>query len=294
MLSSIVLLLLFAAGAMLANPVRLLITGDMTEGVVVGMNSDIPSRPGSGEDGLQSPLVEFVTPSGERVRVSGRAYSALPSAAVGDAVTVAYSPSQPRDAQLLLLTEFGPAGFMLGFTGFVLLVWISCILISKDSALDDPLHLLPAVISRFRLSPFRFPMLFLLSTVLLTGVPATYGITKHALDLRSNGITAVGHVIGFKWESSRLNDGSTASGEFPMIAYRDRSGTKYTIRSSTFKWLSGLKTGDVVEVIYPAHHPGKGILNTWVELWLAPLLLGLMMLAFLVLFRLVLLRRIPG
>lgn len=78
-----------------------------------------------------------------------------------------------------------------------------------------------------------------------------------------------------------------------MISYEDASGTAYTIRSSAVTWLSGLKTGDVVEVIYPTRRPGEGILNTWGELYPPPLFFGLMRLAFLVLFVLVLNGTIP-
>jgi len=117
---------------------------------------------------------------------------------------------------------------------------------------------------------------------------ATYVLSKQALDLRSNGIKAVGHVIGTQRERSRLSDGSTASAVFPMIAYKDASGTAYTIRRSTARPLSRLKTGDAVEVIYLARHPDKGIVNAWDELYLVPLFFGSMTLAFLVWFRLVL------
>jgi Protein of unknown function (DUF3592) len=241
-----------------------------------------------GEGALQSPLVEFVTSTGERVRVSGRLYSASPSARVGDAVTVAYSRSNPRNAQLLLLKEFplGPAGFVLGLTGFVLLIWIGCILIDPAYP-GDPFHLLPAVISHFRLTP-RFALFSVLSLCIPACGLGTYVFSRQALDLRSNGIKAVGHVIGFERENSRLNDGSTASGVFPMIAYKDASGTAHTIRRSTAWPLSRLKTGDLVEVIYLARHPDKGIVDTWDDLYLVPLILGSFTLAFLVWFRLVL------
>ncbi|MFA5816166.1 MAG: DUF3592 domain-containing protein [Bacteroidales bacterium] len=165
MMSAIVFLLLFVAGLILKNPIRLLITGKRAEGVVVGMDttSRFSNSPGAGP--LQSPMVEFITSTGKRVRVSGRTYTALPSTRVGETVTIAYSQSNPRDAQILSWKEFPfrPAGFVLGFTAFVLLVWISYILLSKNPANGDPFHLLPAVIARFRLNPFRFPVLFLLS-----------------------------------------------------------------------------------------------------------------------------------
>jgi hypothetical protein len=183
MLSAIVLLLLFAAGAILQNPVRLLITGKKAEGVVVAM----AMSPGSsGQDSLQAPIFEFVTSTGERVRVSGRTYAASPSARMGDTVTVAYDPSHPLDAQLLLLKELGIVGFILGFIVLIILMWISGILISGDSTLDDPFHLLPAVISHFRLNPVRFPVIFLLSVVIPACGIGTYVLSQKAFDLRSN------------------------------------------------------------------------------------------------------------
>lgn len=141
--SGVVLLLLFAVGAILKNPVRLLITGERTEGIVVGM-----AKSGS----LQAPIFEFVTSTGERVSAEGRSYSAWNSARVGDTFTVAYDPSHPKNAQLLSLGQFplGIAGILLGFAAFIILIWISRIL-AGDSTFDDPLHLLPAVISHFRL-----------------------------------------------------------------------------------------------------------------------------------------------
>lgn len=170
------------------------------------------------------------------------------------------------------------------------MIWISSILISNDATLDDPFHVLTRLIALFRLNPVRFPLLFLLSVVIPSCGVAAYVLAKHALDLHSNGIRVVGHVLGYQGENSRLHDGSMASGVFPMIAFKDATGTEYTIRGSTARPLSRLKTGDVVEIIYLAHHPQEGILNTWYELYLVPLFFGLMTLAFLALLCLVLCR----
>jgi len=285
-LSAFVLLLLFVLGLILQNPVRLLITGKRAEGVVVGMDTSARSSESSENNPLKSPVVEFSTSTGERIRVSGRSYSASPSVRVGDVVTVAYSRSNHRNAQLLLLKDFPliPAGFVLGFIVVILLMWISGILLSGDSKMDDPFHLLPAVISHFRLNPFRFPALFVLSFAVPVCGLGTYLTYMHAHDLRSNGIKAVGHVIGLEKDSSTLSDGSTASGVFPMITFKDASGTPHTIRRSLAKPLSRLKTGDMVEVIYLARHPDQGVVNTWDEFWPPTLFFGFMMLAFLVAF----------
>ncbi len=281
-LTIVVLLLLFVVGWILSNPVRLLIGGERIEGVVVGMAAS------PGEDSLQAPIVEFVTSTGERVKVTGRVHSAWTPARVGDAVTVAYSPSQPRDAQLLLMSEFSAAGFLLGFTAFIILLWMTGILVTGDSRLADPFHLLPTVIAHFRMDPVRFPVLFLLSLVIPVCGIGTYVHAKDALELRSKSVKAVGHVVGSRVESSDLNDGSTASGEHLIIEYKDTSGTAYTIRRSLVAWLSRLKAGDKVEVIYPPRHPERGVVNTWDEIYPPAIFFGFMTLAFLVVFGLVL------
>lgn len=281
--SGVVLLLLFAAGAILKNPVRLLITGERTEGIVVGM-----AESGS----LQAPMVEFVTSTGERVSVKGRSYSASPSARVGDTITVAYDPSYPKDTQILSLGEFPlvPAGVVLGFTALIILLWVSAILISGDSALGDPLHLLPTIISRFRLNPVRFPIIFMLSVVIPVCGIGTYVTSRHALDMRSNGIKAVGHVIGFQEKKvKRFRSMKTRTAHYSEIAFEDVSGTAHTILGGEKDvLLSPPKIGDVVEVIYLASHPDQGRVNTWGNLYLYPLFLGPVTLASLVLLGLVL------
>lgn len=286
-MTGIVLLLLFAIAAILKDPVRLLITGERARGVVVGM--DVRARPDSdGADTLRAPLVEFVTPTGERVTVRGRAYSARPSAHEGDAVTVAYSPSQPQDARLLSFGELGVVGVLLGFVGFVTLLWISAILVSKDPNFGDPFHLLPAFIDRVRLDPVRFPVLFVLAAAIPASGLATYVLARRALDLRAHGVTAVGRVIDLRRETSELNDNTTSTGVYPMIAYVDPAGIEHVIRGSLAKPLSRLRTGDVVEVVYLARSPDRGVVNAWYELYPAPLFFGFTALTLLVLLGLVL------
>ncbi|MDP2335264.1 MAG: DUF3592 domain-containing protein [Bacteroidota bacterium] len=289
MLSIFVLLLLLLAGYIMKNSVGLLITGTRAEGTVVGMdtNSRVSSEPG--KETLKSPLVEFVTSEGERFRVSGRSYSESPTIQVGEIVTLAYSKSNPKNAQILQWKEFpiGPAGFVLGFAILLILIWISGILISGDSSMDDPFHLLPAVISRFRLNPFRFPVLFLLSIVIPICMTVTYVFSKRALDLKFNGIKAVGHVVGFV---SKKDHDDMLTSDFPEIKFEDYSGKSHTILGSSKKGplASPLKSGEVVEVIYLADHPEKGIVNAWDELYLFPLFFGLTGLCFLFVFRMML------
>lgn len=70
-----------------------------------------------------------------------------------------------------------------------------------------------------------------------------------------------------------------------MIGYKDGTNTPHRIRRSLALPFSRLKTADLVEVIYPAGQPDKGVVNTWDELFLVPLFWAFMTLAFLVLFR---------
>ena len=70
-----------------------------------------------------------------------------------------------------------------------------------------------------------------------------------------------------------------------MIAYRDTSGEEHIIRRTLAKPVSRLVTGDEVEVLYPARHPARGVVNTWDEFYLMPMFFGLLTIAFLVLLR---------
>jgi len=289
MLGIFVLLLLLLAGYIMKNSVGLLITGTRAEGTVIGMDTTSRVSREPGKEPLKSPLIEFVTSQGERFSVSGRSYSESPTIQVGEIVTLAYSKSNPKNAQILQWKEFqiGPAGIITGFAFLVIFIWISGILMSDNSSMDDPFHLLPAVISRFRLNPFRFPVLFLLSIVIPICMTVTYVFSKRALDLKFNGIKAVGHVVGFV---SKRDHNDMLTSDYPEIKFEDYSGKSHTILGSSKKGslASPLKSDDVVEVIYLADHPEKGIVNAWDELYLFPLFFGLAGLGFLVVLRLTL------
>jgi hypothetical protein len=284
-LSFVVLLLIFLSGYMMRNSVRLLLTGKRAQGTVVEMYSSTSITSEPEKTPMQTPLVEFVTSEGEPVRVTGRSYSLKPSAQIGDVLKIAYSKSNPKDAQLLILREFplGPAGFLLGFAVILILMWIAGILISGDSKWDDPFHLLPALISHFHLNPFRFPMILILSMVIPACMLGTWQTSKRAINLLTNGIKTAGYVIGSERVYSESNDGTVGSGVFPVITYKDESGKSYNIHGSSAKVLSRLNPGDQVEVIYPADSPNRGVLNKWSEFWIPPIFFGFMTAALLVL-----------
>jgi len=288
-LSFAVLILLFLSGYIMRNSVRLLITGKRAQGIVVEIYKSTRIIDGPEKTPMLTPIVEFSTSEGKHIRVRGRSYSLTPTSQIGDPIKVAYSKSNPENAQLLLWKEFplGPAGMLLGFAVVLVLIWIAGILISGDSSMDDPLHLLPALIAHFHLNPVRFPMIFMLSIVIPVSVLGTYLTTYRAINMLHNGIKTTGYVTGAERVYSETNDGTTGSGVFPMITYKDASGTSYNIHGSTAKPLSRLKTGDQVEVIYLADNPNKGVVNTWSEFWIPPLFFGFVMVALLFLLFLV-------
>jgi hypothetical protein len=141
MMSIIVLILIFALGAILKNSVSLLITGKRAVGTVVGIDSTMRFS-SNGEGPMVSPLVEFATAKGELIKVTGQHYSSSTSVHVGDIVSLVYSRSNPKNIQFLKVREFPimPVGVVLGFVLFILLVWIGVILVSEDRTLGDPLH----------------------------------------------------------------------------------------------------------------------------------------------------------
>ena len=282
-LSVIILVLFFLSGYIMQNSVHLLLTGERAQGIVVGVDSSTLSTSKPGEAPLLSPIVEFKTANGQQIKVRGRSWDSKPSFLVGDAVKIAYSPSNPKNAQLLLWREFpiGPSGLLLGFAIVLILMWISGILISNDSQFDDPLHLLPKLIAHFKLNPFRFPVFFMLSIVIPVCIWATFSLTTSAFKLRDTGIEVVGQVVRYQKISSKTNNGSIVSGVFPMITYKDVSGTSHTIKRALAKPLSRLKPGDLVSVIYPAEHPDKGVVNTWDEFWPPSLFFGFVSIALL-------------
>lgn len=273
-LTIIICLLLFAAGAILKSSISLLLTGKRAIAIVVGFDS---------RDNVQSPVFEFFTSAGEKIKTRSRSYTSSHSVKVGDKVSVAYNEKNPADAQLLSFMEFPliPAGMILGFTAIIIMFWISFIMLSNEPEFSDSFGLLPAVISHFKLNPLRFSQLFVLYLVIpLCGI-GSYIYTKYALEMLSDGVKVYGHVIGAKEAEIRETEKEIIfDGEYPMIAYIDSSGTEHIIKGSLIKQLSRLEKGDIVEVIYPVGHPEEGIINAWYELWPPPLFLGFMMFGF--------------
>lgn len=274
-MTALVLFLLFLNGSILKRSVVLLLTGTRTTGVVVGWKQD---------GTVKAPIAEFVAQAGVRMRVTGRVSTASHSVREGDKVTVFYRASDPRYAQLFLWKEFLSSAAVMGILGFLVVFWMAAILMSGDPGFGDPLGLLPRLVDHLRLNPVRFPQLFMLSLAIPVCAVGARTLYRKAAEMRMQGIRVVGKVIDFAGGVSRLSDGRLASGSFPMIAYEDRSGSTHTIKRSAAWPLTRLHIGDAVEVIFLAHRPEKGVVNTWDELYLAPLFFGVMLLGFIGIF----------
>ncbi len=277
LLSAIMLLLLFGMVMALKSPVRLLFTGKTTKGAVAGV---IKSK-----DGLLAPSVQFVAYNGTKVTVNSRNYTQTCALKVGDPVTVMYNPADPADAELLLWREFIMAGILLGFIIFVLLIWLTGMIMDPSDAPDDPLHILSRIVAHFRLSPLGFPMYFILTGAILSSGLGAYFNFKSSFDLRANGVKVAGLVTGTASAAARSQGGNlTTSGKFAIISYMDSSGNKYNTRRSAVNFLAGLHEGDTVEVIYPPAHPAWGVVNTWDEIYFLPTFFAFMFVGFAVSF----------
>ena len=259
-LSAIVLLLLYIMAMMMENPVRLLIKGKKTTGIVV----DIQKR----NDSLVTPVVQFVTLNGEKVRVTGHSASSTSSKEIGEKISLLYDPAEPHITQFLSWAELSGILAMLGFIAFVLGIWISGILLAPELGLDDPLHILSTVIAHLKLSPTRFPLYFMLPLAIFACGLGAYIHYSTLHELKTNGIKVIGIVTGSFYESSKLSDGSTAGGTFNTITFTDLSGKEYTIKESRVKSISPLNEGDSVEVIYSQVKPQGGMINRWDELYI--------------------------
>lgn len=274
-LSIFELVLIVGGFLILLSPVKLLITGHRTKGTVVSLVSVPASNRNSETDSLYTPQVEFYTLTGTKVTTKGSASVAYPSTHVGDSVTLVYNRSNPQDNQILSWTQLPliPAGVVFGFALLILAIWISCILGEGDHTFDDPLGLLPWMISHFQLNPVRFPILFILSLVIPTCIIGTYTLTKDGIDLRAHGIKVIGHVDEQDDTFGALEIYNKKGG-IVYVTFEDKTGATISIKTALHRPYSRLKPGDTVEVIYPVNKPDSAVVNVWHEIFLVPAFFG--------------------
>ncbi len=281
-LSIFELLLLVGGFLILLSPVKLLITGHRTKGTVVSLVSVPASSRNSETDSLYTPQVEFYTLTGTKVTTKGSASVAYPSTHVGDSVTLVYNESNPQDNQILSWTQLPliPAGLVFGFALLILAIWICCILAEGDHTFDDPLGLLPWMISHFQLNPVRFPILFILSLAIPTCIIGTYILTKEGIDLRAHGIKVIGHVDEQDDTFGPLEI-YNKKGRIVYVTFEDKTGATISVKTSLHRPYSSLEPGEAVEIIYTVNKPQSAVLNVWSEIFLLPVIFGLFTLMFL-------------
>jgi hypothetical protein len=194
---------------------------------------------------------------------------------VGDSVTLVYNKSNPQDNQILSWTQLPliPAGVVFGFALLILAIWISCILAEGDHTYDDPLGLLPWMISHFQLNPVRFPILFILSLAIPTCIIGTYALAKEGIDLRAHGIKVIGHVDEQDDTFGALEIYNKKGG-IVYVTFEDKTGATISIKTALHGPYSRMKPGEAVEIIYPVNKPQSAVLNVWSEIFLLPVIFG--------------------
>lgn len=93
---------------------------------------------------------------------------------------------------------------------------------------------------------------------------------KNKLD-GSSFVKAEGTVIGLREVKSPEDGGITWT---PVIKFTDRSGAERTFESSVSSDPPAYNIGDKVELLYPEGKPEDVFVNSWLEKWFTPLMLG--------------------
>ena len=284
LLSAIVLLLLFGMGAMLVKPAKLLIIGKKAKGIVIGFDK----KENKQKDTMVAPIVQFKTAEGELITMKSSASTNGTSIKIGDILTVFYNPSQPSNAQLIQWREFIGSGILALFVILTLCLWISGMLIAPSLKIGDPFNILSSIIYNCNLSPWRFPIYFMLPLVIFSCAVGTYALSKTIVELKMHGTKVVGYVSDEGYSSGRTSSSSVSGADYVYVTYQDTKGNEYTIKRSLAKPYTRLKVGDSVEVVYPNAKPFLGVVNTWDEIYLQPTVFAGFLIAFITLFVLLL------
>ncbi|MGW6057490.1 DUF3592 domain-containing protein [Streptomyces sp. NPDC055189] len=113
-----------------------------------------------------------------------------------------------------------------------------------------------------------FGTLFLAIGLILTGVSVSY---------LANGERARGTVVSMEWRSDggsgkrRANDGPTA---YPVVQFTAAGGKSRTFEGSTGSNPPAYDLMEKVEVLYRADSPQDARINSFISLWLLPLIFG--------------------
>ncbi len=119
---------------------------------------------------------------------------------------------------------------------------------------------------KFRLIPWIF---LIVGVIMLVLAYSIYTSTQQFLKVS---VKAVGTVVEMK--SVRDSDGDLTYK--PVITYKDRTGLEHTFTSSTSSNPPSYRVGDKVELLYDPQKPEQPSINTWIDLYIGVLVLGIL------------------
>jgi hypothetical protein len=108
-----------------------------------------------------------------------------------------------------------------------------------------------------------------LLALILAGVAFYYGRTSW--NLTRDGATAEGQVIKLKESAATEDSGITYT---PVISY-EVYGQTHVFTSNVSSDPPAYNVGDRVNVVYEVANPAKARIDSWRELWLLPVILGI-------------------
>ena len=105
------------------------------------------------------------------------------------------------------------------------------------------------------------------------------GMLRSTLRLLRIGVRTRGRIVDFNKRTSRSTDGTTSKWYAPVIAFETEAGEEHRFEGQA--WGTYQPTlGRVVSVLYDPGAPGGARLYSFLVLWVKPLLVGAMGLAF--------------
>lgn len=281
-----VLLMIVMAVRLLINPVMLIIAGNRVEATVIGITEKTLISKNNRQQIHQTPTFEFYTTTGDKITVEGKINHAAIIPRIGDIITLAYRRSKPTQAKVVSWTEVPliPFGILISAVSIVVVCWASLILISRQNALDDPLHLFSFLIFRYQLTPIRLPALFMLAALTFGSLLYSFTLAHKVFLLNTKGTRTIGTVLSNTNNPKFLNYTNTFSRYFVYISFNAGSDLNLIVRRSLIKPFTRLKEGDKIGIIHPQRQPHKCFVNVWDELYLNPAIFLLFAVGFFILF----------
>lgn len=121
-------------------------------------------------------------------------------------------------------------------------------------------------IKKFRVIPWIF---LIVGIAMLFFAYNLYASTQQFLKVS---VKAVGVVVEMKSEYDSDDDLMYR----PVIRYKDRTGVEHTFTSSTSSNPPSYEVGDRVELLYDQQKPEQPRINTWIDLYIGVLVLGIL------------------